>query len=146
MWLREYNEERPHDSLGDMTPREYLLTQTPEVSTYGPKLGRVTEGLPESCEQKTCTGKAGSKFSESTNIGTLEMCISLATAPYYLTIYSVDTVTILTKSGEIGVNLALPDATRTFAGPKPLQLLDKHRRTERMARKDFYEITVMSFM
>ena len=81
MWLREYNEERPHDSLGDMTPREYLLTQTPEVSTYGPKLGRVTEGLPESCEQKTCAGKAGSKFSESTNIGTLEMCISLATAP-----------------------------------------------------------------
>jgi putative transposase len=35
MWLREYNQERPHDSLGDMTPREYLLTQNPEVSTYG---------------------------------------------------------------------------------------------------------------
>ena len=35
MWLREYNEERPHDALGDMTPREYLLNQTPEVSTYG---------------------------------------------------------------------------------------------------------------
>jgi len=34
-WLHEYNEERPHDSLGDMTPREYLLTQNPEVSTYG---------------------------------------------------------------------------------------------------------------
>jgi putative transposase len=33
-WLREYNEERPHESLGNMTPREYLLTQTPEVSTY----------------------------------------------------------------------------------------------------------------
>jgi putative transposase len=33
-WLREYNEERPHDSLGDMTPREYLLTQKPEVSIY----------------------------------------------------------------------------------------------------------------
>src|SRR5438874_447166 len=33
-WLKEYNEERPHDSLGDMTPREYLLTQNPEVSTY----------------------------------------------------------------------------------------------------------------
>jgi putative transposase len=26
-WLREYNEERPHEALGDMTPREYLLTQ-----------------------------------------------------------------------------------------------------------------------
>ena len=35
MWLKEYNEERPHDSLGDMTPREYLLNQMPEVSTYG---------------------------------------------------------------------------------------------------------------
>ena len=33
-WLREYNEERPHDSLGDLTPREYLLTQNPDVSTY----------------------------------------------------------------------------------------------------------------
>jgi putative transposase len=34
-WLKEYNEERPHDSLGDMTPREYLLTQKPEVSISG---------------------------------------------------------------------------------------------------------------
>ena len=33
-WLKEYNEERPHDSLGDMTPREFLLTQNPDVSTY----------------------------------------------------------------------------------------------------------------
>jgi putative transposase len=33
-WLQEYNEERPHDTLGDMTPREYLLTQISEVSTY----------------------------------------------------------------------------------------------------------------
>lgn len=33
MWLREYNEERPHDALGDMTPREFLLTQNPEIST-----------------------------------------------------------------------------------------------------------------
>ncbi len=33
-WLREFNEERPHESLGNMTPREYLLTQKPEVSTY----------------------------------------------------------------------------------------------------------------
>jgi putative transposase len=33
-WLKEYNEERPHESLGDMTPREYLLTKNPKVSTY----------------------------------------------------------------------------------------------------------------
>ena len=33
-WLKEYNEERPHESLGDMTPREYLLTQKPEISSY----------------------------------------------------------------------------------------------------------------
>ena len=32
-WLKEYNEERPHESLDNMTPREYLLTQKPEVST-----------------------------------------------------------------------------------------------------------------
>ena len=31
-WLKEYNEERPHDALGDLTPREYLLTQNPEIS------------------------------------------------------------------------------------------------------------------
>ncbi len=24
-WMNEYNEERPHDSLGDLTPREYSL-------------------------------------------------------------------------------------------------------------------------
>jgi len=35
MWLTEYNEERPHDALGDMTPREYLLTQKPDLPTYG---------------------------------------------------------------------------------------------------------------
>ncbi len=23
-WIREYKEERPHDSLGDLTPWEYL--------------------------------------------------------------------------------------------------------------------------
>jgi putative transposase len=34
-WLKEYNEERPHDSLGDLSPREFLLTKMPEVSTYG---------------------------------------------------------------------------------------------------------------
>ena len=34
LWLKEYNEERPHDSLGDMTPREFLLTHKPEISTY----------------------------------------------------------------------------------------------------------------
>ena len=34
-WLKEYNEERPHDALGDMSPREFLLTQMPEISTYG---------------------------------------------------------------------------------------------------------------
>jgi putative transposase len=32
LWLKEYNEERPHDALGDLTPREYLLTQKPEIS------------------------------------------------------------------------------------------------------------------
>lgn len=31
-WLKEYNEERPHDALGDMTPREFLLTHKPEIS------------------------------------------------------------------------------------------------------------------
>ena len=34
-WIREYNEERPHESLGNLTPREYLLTKHPEISTQG---------------------------------------------------------------------------------------------------------------
>lgn len=33
-WLKEYNEERPHEALGHLTPREYLSTQILEVSTY----------------------------------------------------------------------------------------------------------------
>ncbi len=28
-WIREYNEERPHDSLGDLTPSEYLAMNNP---------------------------------------------------------------------------------------------------------------------
>lgn len=35
-WLRQYNEERPHESLGDLTPAEFLLKNSPkEVSTFG---------------------------------------------------------------------------------------------------------------
>jgi putative transposase len=42
-WVKEYNEERPHQSLGHMTPREYLLTPRPEISTNDrTKIGRVT--------------------------------------------------------------------------------------------------------
>lgn len=34
-WMREYNEERPHDSLGDLTPWEYLAKhQSLENSNY----------------------------------------------------------------------------------------------------------------
>ena len=35
IWMKEYNEERPHESLGNLTPREYLLTKYPEISTQG---------------------------------------------------------------------------------------------------------------
>ena len=31
-WLKEYNEERPHESLGNMTPTEYLESNDPEIS------------------------------------------------------------------------------------------------------------------
>lgn len=31
-WLKEYNEERPHESLGDMTPVEYLESNQPGAS------------------------------------------------------------------------------------------------------------------
>ena len=32
-WMTEYNEERPHDSLGDLTPYEYMVnSKQPENS------------------------------------------------------------------------------------------------------------------
>lgn len=34
-WIRQYNEERPHDSLGDLTPWEYLAKHEPENSNLG---------------------------------------------------------------------------------------------------------------
>jgi len=35
-WLRQYNEERPHESLGDLTPAEFLMKNSPkEISTFG---------------------------------------------------------------------------------------------------------------
>jgi len=35
-WLRQYNEERPHESLGHLTPAEFLMKNSPkEVSTFG---------------------------------------------------------------------------------------------------------------
>ncbi len=33
-WLKQYNEQRPHESLGDLTPSEYLAINSPEVSTF----------------------------------------------------------------------------------------------------------------
>ena len=30
-WIRQYKEERPHDSLGDLTPLEYLAKHEPET-------------------------------------------------------------------------------------------------------------------
>lgn len=34
-WMREYNEERPHDSLEDLTPWEYLAKAESENSNLG---------------------------------------------------------------------------------------------------------------
>lgn len=33
-WRREYNELRPHESLGDLTPAEYLVMKSKDVSTF----------------------------------------------------------------------------------------------------------------
>ncbi len=32
-WLQDYNEEIPHDALGDLTPSEYRITHHPETSS-----------------------------------------------------------------------------------------------------------------
>ena len=34
-WLRDYDEEIPHDSLGDLTPAEFRQLHHPETSRYG---------------------------------------------------------------------------------------------------------------
>ena len=35
-WLMQYNEERPHESLGNLTPAEFLMKNSPkDVSTFG---------------------------------------------------------------------------------------------------------------
>lgn len=34
-WLADYNEELPHDALGDLTPVEYRVLHHPETSSYG---------------------------------------------------------------------------------------------------------------
>ena len=31
-WINEYNSERPHESLGNFTPAEYLMVNSPEMS------------------------------------------------------------------------------------------------------------------
>jgi putative transposase len=43
-WLRQYNEERPHESLGDLTPAEFLMKNSPKESLLldGTNLGRFT--------------------------------------------------------------------------------------------------------
>jgi putative transposase len=41
-WLKEYNEERPHEFLGNMTPREFLLTHNKSLLMAGTNQGRVT--------------------------------------------------------------------------------------------------------
>ena len=33
-WLKQYNEQRPHESLGDLTPSEYLAKHSPDLSTF----------------------------------------------------------------------------------------------------------------
>ena len=34
LWLRDYNEDIPHDALSDLTPVEYRQVHDPENSSY----------------------------------------------------------------------------------------------------------------
>ncbi len=33
-WIDQYNQERPHEGLNNLTPVEYLTENSPEVSTF----------------------------------------------------------------------------------------------------------------
>ena len=67
-WLKEYNEERPHDALGDLTPREYLLTQKPEISLNSWSQLRETYNcsyrlkISTSCVDSPCIMSVGEFF------------------------------------------------------------------------------------
>lgn len=47
-WLKEYNknEERPHEVLGDMTPKEFLLTNQPAVTIYRYTVSYIASSTP----------------------------------------------------------------------------------------------------
>jgi putative transposase len=34
-WIARYNERRPHEALGNLTPRQYLIARYPQLSTFG---------------------------------------------------------------------------------------------------------------
>ena len=44
-WIKEYNEERPHESLGHLTPIEYLTKDRKSLVTRGCNCGRLTVWL-----------------------------------------------------------------------------------------------------
>lgn len=34
IWMRDYNENRGHESLGNLTPKEFRLLHAPETSSF----------------------------------------------------------------------------------------------------------------
>jgi transposase InsO family protein len=60
-WIREYNEERPHDALDDLTPSEYLaMNEQPETLNYrGAKTGRFTLTLRRWRASLVCSSESG---------------------------------------------------------------------------------------
>ena len=34
-WIIRYNEQRPHEALANLTPRQYLIENHPQLSTFG---------------------------------------------------------------------------------------------------------------
>ncbi len=79
MWLKEYNEERPHDALGDMTPRVFLLTQRPIYIEFARDfVNRVRLPLPHRSsgdDKRRSPSQYQTEKAHATGAATSERCI-----------------------------------------------------------------------
>ena len=57
-WIKRYHESRTHESLGDLTPRQYLMANSPEPSTskWSGKRGGLHSIKTRRDGNQTCEG------------------------------------------------------------------------------------------
>jgi Integrase core domain len=68
-WRREYNEERPHSSLGYRTPAEFAAAYAATAVASGPTTLPVARQTPEPLGRETGRGAEGDITSVSAGVG-----------------------------------------------------------------------------